>query len=41
LTAIGEVTAIPPVRWSAGGREVVAVRGYEHFATRLAARAGA
>jgi hypothetical protein len=29
------------VRWSAGGREVVVVRGYEHFATRLAARAGA
>jgi thiamine-monophosphate kinase len=41
LTAIGEVTAIPPVRWSAGGREVAVVRGYEHFSTGLAAGAGA
>lgn len=41
LTAIGEVTADPAMRWSSRGREVTVARGYEHFAARPARRAGA
>jgi thiamine-monophosphate kinase len=41
LTRIGEVTAVAAVRWLSGGHEVTVTRGYEHFAARSAAKAGA